>query len=70
VKEPLSSKYRIYSVNSTLVVEGVSSVVSVIDLYGRMVQSVKAKGTFTSKTLQPGIYIVQIDGKAQKIFVR
>lgn len=70
VKEPLSSKYRMYTTNGTVVVEGVSSVVSVIDLYGRMVQSVKARGTFTSKALQPGIYIIRIDGQAQKIFVR
>jgi hypothetical protein len=70
VKEPLSSKYRMYTTNGTVVVEGVSSVVSVIDLYGRLVQSVKARGTFTSKALQPGIYIIRIDGQAQKIFVR
>jgi hypothetical protein len=70
IDEPLSTKYRMYSVNGTVVVEGVSSVVSLIDLQGRLVQSVKAKGSFTSKTLQPGIYIVRIDGKAQKIFVR
>ncbi len=70
VKDPISSAYRMYTINRTIVVEGVTSAVSVFDINGRMMQSVRANGTFVSKSLQPGIYILRVDNKVQKIGVQ
>ena len=70
VKDPISAAYKMYTVNGTIVVEGVTSAVSVFDINGRMMQSVRAKGTFVSRSLQPGIYILRVDNKVQKIGVQ
>jgi hypothetical protein len=60
----------IYTNNSSIVVEGVTSRVDVIDLNGRILQSNKIAGTFISKSLNTGIYIVRVDGATKKIAVR
>jgi hypothetical protein len=72
IKDPISSAYKMYTVNGTIVVEGVTSAVSVsvFDINGRMMQSVKAKGTFVSRSLQPGIYILRVDNMVQKVAVQ
>ena len=70
VKDPISSAYKMYTVNGTIVVEGVTSTVSVFDINGRMMQNVRAKGTFVSRPLQPGIYILRVDNKVQKVAVQ
>jgi hypothetical protein len=59
-----------YTVNGSIVVEGVTSTVSVFDINGRMLQNVRAKGTFISRSLQPGIYILRVDNMVQKVAVR
>lgn len=61
---------RIYNVNSSIVVEGVTSRVDVFDLSGRILQSNKLVGTFTSKSLNTGIYIVRVDGATKKVAVK
>jgi hypothetical protein len=66
----ISKTLKMYSVNSTIVVEDVKGTVTVFDINGRMLQSVQSRGTFVSRTLQPGIYIIRVDNKAQKIAVR
>jgi hypothetical protein len=70
VKDPISAAYNIYTINRSIVVEEVTSTVSVYDINGRMMQSVRAKGTFVSNALQPGVYILRIDNKVQKIGVQ
>ena len=60
----------IYTRNSSIVVEGVSSKVDVYDLTGRVLQSDKVVGTFTSKSLHSGIYIVLVDGATKKVAVK
>jgi hypothetical protein len=70
VKDPISAAYKMYTVNGTIVVEGVNSAVSVFDVNGRMMQSARAKGTFVSRSLQPGIYILRVDNKVQKVAVQ
>jgi len=70
IKDPISAVYKMYTTNGTIVVEGVNSNVVIFDLYGRLVQNVRAKGTFVSKTLRTGLYIVRVDNMAQKIVVR
>jgi hypothetical protein len=70
VKDPISDTYKMYTINGTIVVEGVTSEVSVFDINGRMMQSVRANGTFVSKSLQPGIYILRVDNKVQKVAVQ
>jgi hypothetical protein len=70
VKDPISAAYKMYTVNGSIVVEGVTATVSVFDINGRMMQNARAKGTFVSKTLQPGIYILRVDNKVQKVAVQ
>jgi hypothetical protein len=70
INDPISSAYKMYTTNGTIVVEGVKSNVAIFDLYGRLIQNVRANGTFVSTNLRTGLYIVRIDNKAQKIVVR
>jgi hypothetical protein len=70
VNDISTSYYRYYTQDGTIVVEGVLSGVSVYDLTGRMVEKASLTGTFVSKNLKSGIYIVRIDNQAHKIFVQ
>jgi hypothetical protein len=70
IKEPVAASYKMYTTNRTIVVEGVNSNVTVFDLYGHVIQNVRAKGTFVSNSLPLGLYIIRVDNKAQKIVVR
>lgn len=60
----------IYSRNSSIVVEGVTAQVDVFDLTGRILQSGKKAGTFISKSLHSGVYIVKVDGATKKVAVK
>ncbi|MGE5394508.1 MAG: T9SS type A sorting domain-containing protein [Candidatus Saccharibacteria bacterium] len=60
----------IYTRNSSIVVEGVTSRVDVFDVTGRLLQSDKKTGTFISKSLKPGIYVVKVDGGTKKVTVK
>jgi len=60
---------KIYSVNKTIVVEGVTSNIAVFDLSGRILQSNKMIGTFTSNLFNKGLYIVRVDGATKKVVV-
>ena len=62
-----ADNYKIYSVGKTIVVEGVTSQVDIIDLCGRNIQSQKLKGNFTSMALTSGLYIVRVDGATRKV---
>lgn len=61
--------YKVYSTNHSLVVEGVTSQVDVYDASGRTLQSVKMNGTFKSKSLNSGLYIIRVDGATTKVAV-
>jgi hypothetical protein len=65
-----TSNYRYYTQDGNIVVEGVLSGVSVYDMTGRMVQKASLSGTFVSKNLKSGIYILRIDNEAHKIFIQ
>lgn len=60
----------IYTRNSSIVVEGVTSKVDVYDLAGRVLQSDQLVGTFISKSLRTGVYIVLVDGATKKVAVK
>jgi hypothetical protein len=62
--------YRIYTANHSVVVEGVTSQVDVFDASGRSVQSQKVVGTFSSKNLSSGLYIIRVDGATTKVSLR
>lgn len=62
--------YSIYSSNNSILVEGVKSQVEVFDIGGRCIQSAKISGTFQSKALNKGIYLVRVDGSNNKMAVR
>jgi hypothetical protein len=70
VKELAPNNYRWYSQDGSIVVEGVNSGVTVFDLTGRIVERANLTGTFVSKSLKTGIYIVRIDNQAHKMFVQ
>jgi len=69
VHELVPNIYKWYSIEGTIVVEGVTSGVTVYDLSGRVMENANLKGTFVSKYLRTGIYIVRIDNQTQKMFV-
>jgi hypothetical protein len=70
IKEIKAANHKIRTVNSTIVVDGVTSKVELFDLSGRCLQSQKMSGTFSSKILNTGLYIVRVDGFTSKIVVR
>jgi hypothetical protein len=51
-------------------IENVQTIVSLFDISGRKIQSVNATGTFNSKILNAGLYIVSIDGVSTKVSVK
>ena len=64
-----ADNYKMYSIGKTIVVEGVTSQVEIIDLNGRRIQSQKIVGNFVSKNLNAGLYIVRVDGATKKVSV-
>lgn len=64
------AKNLIYTRNSSIVVEDVTSKVDIYDAAGRALESKKLKGTFISKSLHSGIYIVLVDGATKKVAVK
>ena len=69
VNEVNIDNYKIYSNNNKIVVEGVVSNVELFNLDGRRVQTEKLSGTFTSQTLNKGLYVVRVDGATRKVSV-
>jgi hypothetical protein len=61
--------HHIYVKNSSVVVEGVEKNVAVIDIQGRVLQNVRTQGTFMSRSLNTGVYIIRVDNKVQKVMV-
>ena len=64
-----SDKYKVYSSNRTIVVEGVTSSVEVYEISGRIVESAIMTGVFNSKQLNKGLYIIKVDGATKKVSV-
>ena len=62
--------YKISTSNNIIHIENVKATVSLFDISGREIQSVNANGTFNSKTLNHGLYIVSIDGNSTKVSVK
>jgi len=62
--------FIVNSVDRHIVVEGAFSQVAVFDITGLVIQSVKASGMFTSRSLPAGIYIVRVDGVSKKMIVK
>jgi hypothetical protein len=60
----------IYCQNNSLVVEEVQSNVQLFDITGRTIETSTIHGTFTSKYLRNGIYLVKVDGAVKKIAVQ
>lgn len=69
VRELNADLYKVYTNNSRIVIEGVTSNVALFDLSGRLLQSSKLVGKFTSNTLNKGLYIVKVDGGTRKVSV-
>lgn len=61
---------KIYSNNNQLIVENVISNVIVYDIMGRNIENKSMGGTFKSKKLNPGLYIVNVDGATKKVSVK
>jgi len=70
VQELNADKYKVYTVANSIVVEGVTSQVSIFDVSGRKIQSAKLAGKFSSKALNSGLYILLVDGASKKVAVK
>jgi hypothetical protein len=62
--------YKIYTNDSKLIVEGVTSQVEVFDISGRIIQNQKMIGKFVSNKLNAGLYIIRVDGATKKVSLR
>jgi hypothetical protein len=67
LKQLNADNYKVYTNGHSIVVEGVTSQVEVYDASGRTMQSVKTMGTFTSRNLNAGLYILKVDGATRKV---
>jgi hypothetical protein len=70
IKEINADKYKVYTISRTIIVEGVTSKVDIFDVSGRNIQSALLSGQFNSKTLNPGLYILKVDGATKKVSIR
>jgi len=66
LKELDADKYKIYTSGKKVVVEGVTTKAELFDISGRIITSKVLSGTFKSETLKSGLYIIKVDGQAQK----
>jgi hypothetical protein len=64
------SDFYIRSLNGRIQAQNINSRVEIYDLNGRTIESVRVRGTYNSKQLVPGLYIIRVDGKTQKVMVR
>lgn len=69
LNEIKADRYKIYTLDKSVVVEGVASRVDIFDLSGRNIQSSKLTGTFRSEVLNSGLYIIRVDGASKKVCV-
>ena len=69
LQELNANKYKVYTYNNSIVVEGVTSQVTIFDVSGRKIQSAKLAGKFSSKALNSGLYILLVDGATKKVAV-
>ncbi|OJX91621.1 MAG: hypothetical protein BGP01_01990 [Paludibacter sp. 47-17] len=65
-----TDKYTVRVANKTVSVDGITSKFELYDLTGRTIQSVSTVGSFTSTTLNAGVYILRVDGATQKVMIR
>jgi hypothetical protein len=65
-----ASKYKVYSKNNSIVVEGVSTQAQLFDISGRLIESKNMSGSYNSVKLNSGLYIVKVDGQTQKVSVK
>lgn len=61
---------KMYSINSQLVVENVESNINIYDVTGRKIENAEMNGTFKSKKLNAGLYIIHVDGASKKIVIK
>ena len=62
--------YTISTSNNMIHIENVQAIVSLFDISGRKIQSVNSNGTYSSKKLNAGLYIVSIDGVSIKVSLK
>ena len=67
----INSNNSLIMVNGrNITVEQIKNNISLFDISGRCITNVNTSGSYTSATLLPGLYIVQIDGKNSKVMIR
>jgi len=70
VKNLDTDKYTVKVVNNAINVDGITSKFELFDITGRNLQSVNTVGSFTSKAVNAGLYIIRVDGATLKVMVR
>ena len=65
-----ANKYKVYTSNKSIVIEGVNTKAELFDISGRNIESKVMSGTFRTAALNAGLYIVKIDGQTQKVSVK
>ncbi|MDR1544293.1 MAG: T9SS type A sorting domain-containing protein [Prevotellaceae bacterium] len=62
--------YTVVSDNGVISVTNAKSGIEIYDVMGRMLESSRLCGDFTSKTLRTGLYLVRVDGNTEKVVVK
>lgn len=63
-------KSTVFASKGTIVVNGAKALVELFNVSGQRIASVKTSGTYTSKKLTSGLYIVRVDGVTKKVLVK
>lgn len=70
VTESKLDKYKITTSNHIIQIGGVNGNVSIFDISGRKILTENVTGTFSSKPLNAGLYIVSINGVSTKVSLK
>lgn len=62
--------FTIRTSGNNLIIDGAQSKVSIFDISGKIIENGMVNGVYTSKTLNKGLYIVNVDGYARKVLVK
>ncbi|MDP4239224.1 MAG: PKD domain-containing protein [Bacteroidota bacterium] len=65
-----SDRYKITTRNHIVQMDAVSGNIELFDISGRCIQTENTTGKFASKALNPGMYIVRVDGFTIKVAVQ
>jgi PKD repeat protein len=70
INQSKSDNYKISTATNIIKIEGAVGTVSLYTIEGRIIQSENITGTFSSKSLNAGFYVVNVNGNSTKVVLK